>query len=407
MRELCTTPSGKKLMETTDRGAPISPDEPASYGNYMFVDGEVIIEAGRIDELGDLEVNFDREASTELPGGMVHLRGVEAGLSIPELVDELLERDVTVTPHHVLSLGNHVQFGPYDAPRPVDGDPLWKDEGFDAAKILREATGNGPNVVVIDTGVLKPEIAGADLHAGRGLGYWDEEPPPQPVNNNPNLSKYVAHGTFVAAHVIIQCPDAKVHVFRPEEICMDQRGRAFVMDEELARTLDRAFQRLGQSTAVLSLSLFGPRHGKRNGQSTTVIADPLPHTRAALARWHDSGAEIVAAAGNTHRSDEHFPGAYDFVCAVGADRRNGHHAPWSNSGRWVNTWELGERTVSAYLNDGAGSEVRVADNLGAEQIEQGPWDGYAAWSGTSFATPRVAGQIAAGQRECDPNKPAD
>ena len=91
-------------------------------------------------------------------------------------------------------------------------------------------------------------------------------------------------------------------------------------------------------------------------------------------------------------------------------------ACFSNHGDWVTVYAPGERLVNAYL-DGVyeylhssysscrhGSlypgctcttPARAGSLSGAPQPDQEKFEGMAAWSGTSFATPIVAGRIAA------------
>jgi thermitase len=106
---------------------------------------------------------------------------------------------------------------------------------------------------------------------------------------------------------------------------------------------------------VINMSLGGPT------SSSTV--------QAAIDYAWSKGVVVVAAAGNDGTKTWHYPAAYDNVIAVGATDNKDAKASFSNYGSsWVDVAAPGVDILSS-TRDG----------------------GYAAWSGTSMATPHVAG----------------
>jgi hypothetical protein len=90
----------------------------------------------------------------------------------------------------------------------------------------------------------------------------------------------------------------------------------------------------------------------------------------------------------------YFPGALPLTVAVGATGEDGKPAPFSPAAPWVNAWAPGVN-VPGYFARGT---VELPAGVG----EPGPrdFDGWARWTGTSFAAAAWTGDFAAAM--CDP-----
>ncbi len=91
--------------------------------------------------------------------------------------------------------------------------------------------------------------------------------------------------------------------------------------------------------------------------------------RAAVTYAYNRGVLLVAAAGNSSSTAEHFPAAYQQVLAVAATNQSNELASFSNFGSWVDIAAPGQDILSTYTGD---TPYRVA-------------------SGTSQATPFISG----------------
>ncbi len=126
---------------------------------------------------------------------------------------------------------------------------------------------------------------------------------------------------------------------------------------------------------------------------------------------------IVAAAGNHGKTDQHhtpvWPAALPDVVAVGASSEPG--SEFSPNLPWVTCTAPGVNVVGAYLHHAVTMPTRLPPRLAREDTDArmlpagriAPqdttgdpvrFDGYARWSGTSFAAATVSGAVAAAMR---------
>jgi subtilisin family serine protease len=226
------------------------------------------------------------------------------------------------------------------------------------------------------------------------------------------LASDVGHGTFIAGLIRQTCPDANILAVR----IMHSDG--IVSESDLLRALNRLLARqaiaLSQHDATsvidsVSLSL-GYYH---ESPPDEVFDHVLLPTLDELAK---RGVAVVTSAGNDATTRQMYPAAFTPnpagpvvhptpgevpLVSVGALNPSGTSvALFSNSGGWVTTHRPGAAVIStmpvtldaslqptaatSVPRDGARADIDVDDFTG----------GFATWSGTSFAAPILAGEIA-------------
>lgn len=236
-----------------------------------------------------------------------------------------------------------------------------------------------PTVLVLDTGL-------STLRRGAGPAHpylddavvihpdWRDENDPLAADDEDEpdadgdlrLDLQSGHGTFIVGLIRRLCPDAEIHV---DGVLS---GLTTSEDETIGRGIERAVRRTGPrgpDIVVMTISAY------------TDDDEPPP-----LADWitkYLGNTLVVAAAGNSGSTRPAFPAALPSVVAVGALDAVGR-APFSNYGPWVDACAPGVDVVSTFFthfDEDIDGFVRS-------------YRGWARWSGTSFAAPKVAAAIA-------------
>ena len=300
--------------------------------------------------------------AVEKAGGKVlHKYHVVRGLSVevPEAAVGALKRNanvVSVRPDVVVQVVLSAK-KPSKPPKGGGGKKQtaevleWNVDHIDAELAWASTTGAGVNVAVIDTGIDDdhPDLAG---NIGGGVNFvvkGRKLDPTKWADDN-------GHGTHVAGiiaavdneiGVIGVAPEATVHAVK----VLDGRGNGWLSD--VVAGIEWS---IDNNMAVINMSL-----GASEG-------DPL--LSAACESASDAGILVVAAAGNDGGAVL-YPARYDSVIAVGATDADDNVPSWSNQGEEV---EL------------------VAPGVNVRSTWKG--GGYKTESGTSMATPHVAGVCA-------------
>ncbi|WP_282701757.1 S8/S53 family peptidase [Streptomyces sp. CC219B] len=345
----------------------------------------------------------DRRGDRSVAGALRALREVE-GRAGRRLVSR----------NHVVSIAVNACPGDEPVPAPLTQPPN------PAAAATPYDPDTAVGVLVIDTGLMK------DYRSYPLLARTEGDPQIRECDDDGVLQQYVGHGTFIAGLLAAVAPNTDITVRNT----LNDAGA--ILESEFG---DKLFEAVDQGgwPDILSLSA-----GTSNGRT-----DGLLGLDAFMEELREQHTLLVAAAGNNGSATPFWPAAYadlpayaDSVLSVGALRGDGEFgACFSNHGGWVKAYAPGERLTSsltgfdvpvpyvyqhstydacrygfAYLctcqsprHTGNLTEERAAVATG--KPDQVMFEGFAHWSGTSFATPVVAGMIAehmTAHKETDP-----
>jgi subtilisin family serine protease len=269
-------------------------------------------------------------------------------------------RRLAVAPNHLVHGQPMWWSGPADLPRPAP--PVERPEA---------AAGTPPvTIAVLDTG-LSP-------HPWYDTRDWyteqrDEVAEVLDADLDYELDAQAGHGTFIAGVLLRHAPAARVRA--KKVLGGDGIGDEFAVIRALSWLAE-----WGRAEIVnLSLGCY------------TFDDRPSPVLARAVRRLCSvNGTVVVACAGNAASDRPFWPAALKWVIAVAA--LDGDERAWfSNYGWWVDACAPGVRIASCFVRfDGPREDPR----RGVSGIDADAFEGYATWSGTSFAAPAVAGAIA-------------
>jgi Subtilase family len=352
------------------------PDDPGRH--YHYVRDQLVVAH---DDLGELRGALGRRVGVEeavsleeLGLALVQLH--DARGQVPELVDRLHQgRDraaLWAAPNYVLGPCSHAHLsGSIPQPTTESLAPFAAGAGA--------AAGAGVTVAVLDSGAA----LGHPWFAGRVGGDLEGAE----LDARGRLQCNSGHGTFVAGMVLRRAPGARVTAHKVFDDGM------IVDDFAVAR---RLLDLAASDAKVVNLAIGGYTH---DDLGMVAISAALRHL---FERRPD--IVVVAAAGNDATNKPCFPAADHRVVAVGAVRQDGsgrwRRACFSNYGPWVDACAPGVGLLSTFVDhDGpmVPNEVltQCLGQLGGEdRMPAGRFTGWARWSGTSFAAPVVAAEIA-------------
>jgi subtilisin family serine protease len=260
-----------------------------------------------------------------------------------------------VGPNHFFFGHTHNRWHGTTPPNPADAHR--------AIPTRPDLPGHGTRVAILDTG------------ATNGWFPSTVSGPPDAVTEagDGSLALDAGHGTFVTGVVLQHAPGADVVV-----------APVLVGNFTDEVSLVEALLALPEDIDVINLSLGGYTAGDLPPVGLQSALETLRERKPDLV--------VVASAGNDGWSRPSSPAALKGVIAVaalGADRHT--RAAFSNFGPWVDAAAPGQDVDSSFLEwDGP---IQLENGVG-DGVKH-DFDGWATWSGTSFAAPAVAGAIAA------------
>lgn len=326
-----------------------------------FEEGQVVVKLNSSSgaTIDDINTTYNTTIlETVLASRGIYLLQVAVGQDVEELVG-LMQSD----PRLFYAEPNFIG----EAPE-ADPSETWAWGGYDPGPMTTQyaadmlnldeahtiSLGAGVVVAVVDTGVQLDHPGLVGYLTGNGYDFVNDDTIPEDEFNGLDddgdtlIDEAAGHGTHVAGIVNLVAPQAEVMPLRVLD--SDGRGNVFLVAEAILYAVEHGAD-------VVNLSL-----------GTTADSDLLAEmVEDAVA----NGVVLVAAAGNWNSSSEQYPAAEEEVIAVASIGPDGTKSPFSNYGSWVDISAPGESIYSTF-----------------------PTDGYAQWSGTSMATPFIAGQAA-------------
>jgi membrane-anchored mycosin MYCP len=219
------------------------------------------------------------------------------------------------------------------------------------------------------------------------------------------------HATFVANVILSVAPSAELVVRTPLLELPEQEVDPKRPDDRWRMPLwdfaERLIEFADDGVQVLNCSMGCETF---DGRPPLVLERAIAHLSPTMVIVAGAGNHglpelttapyVVAESGD--RNAALFPAALDGVLAVGALDSNGDVADFNPKGAddegwapWIDGFCRGGDVISAFLGDRAEEMVELPPEPGQKGAPLVPFNGWARWTGTSFAAAHATGRIAA------------
>jgi hypothetical protein len=231
-----------------------------------------------------------------------------------------------------------------------------------------------PTIMVLDSGLAKSAYL-PDLLRSLDGSTADPDRDEPDESGDSYVDPFAGHGTFIAGIVEQRIPGRQLAVGRTLSTFLptDEWTIATRIGELLAHGLG-GYPVDARTLVNLSFGGYG--------------FDVMLALHDRILALQKAGAVVVASAGNDHSSAAFYPACLPGVVGVGALDQNGAPANFSNSGAWVRACAVGVDVRSCYF-DNYNGPLPPSGNTDPDNYQ-----GWAKWSGTSFAAPQVVGALA-------------
>ena len=244
-------------------------------------------------------------------------------------------------------------------------DPMyskqWNLQNIDIESAWQETQGEGITVAVIDTGVSQvPDLKETEFVPGYDF-----------VNDRAAADDDNGHGTHVAGTIAQSTNNGygvagiayQANIMPLKVLGASGGGTTADIAEAIKFAADN-------EADVINMSLGG------GGESSAM--------KEAIAYARNKGVVIIAAAGNANRNAAGYPARYEGVIGVSATDSSAEKAPYSNFGAGVDIAAPGGNTKNG---EAGGILQNTIDGRSGNSV-------FAAFQGTSMASPHVAGVAA-------------
>lgn len=326
----------------------LGPLSEISWASNDFVEDELVCQLYDSSYIEVIYSTYGASIIEYIPQLVCFRLMIQPGLD-PESLAVVIEAD----PNVAYCEANYI----FSAPEPVQGSQPFIDVVGDAGAVSSQpsaiplslptihstTTGAGVRVGVIDVGVdaSHPLLSNA---VSTGYDFIEDD-----TTATDELGGSASgHGTFVAGIINLIAPDAEIIPYRVLDTA--GRGDGYSVAEAIVRAID-------DGCKVINLSMV------MSGQQEAV------YIAIRLARINN--VVIVCSAGNDSVNIDRFPASDVLTLSVAAIDSLNLKADFSNFGTMISICAPGTQIYSAF-----------------------PDSSYAWWSGTSFSSPFVTGQIA-------------